>query len=126
MDLERCQAAEARLPAVDLERAREWYADKLGLIPLERRVGGLRYQLGTSSFCLFSSSGKSDGQFTQLALSVTDIESTVRTLKSRGVIFETQTSTGMPMVNDICELQDNYPSKGPGSEGRSFVTARAI
>jgi catechol 2,3-dioxygenase-like lactoylglutathione lyase family enzyme len=32
-----------RLPAQNLERARAYYAEKLGLEPLEQREGGLRY-----------------------------------------------------------------------------------
>ncbi len=32
-----------RLPAQDLERARAFYAEKLGLEPVEGRPGGLRY-----------------------------------------------------------------------------------
>ena len=35
---------EARLPAQDLDRARAFYADKLGLEPVEERPGGLRYR----------------------------------------------------------------------------------
>ncbi|HKF91389.1 MAG TPA: VOC family protein, partial [Acidimicrobiia bacterium] len=33
-----------RLPAQDLERARTFYAEKLGLEPVEEREGGLRYR----------------------------------------------------------------------------------
>ena len=33
----------AKLPAQDLERARAFYRDKLGLEPVEERAGGLRY-----------------------------------------------------------------------------------
>jgi catechol 2,3-dioxygenase-like lactoylglutathione lyase family enzyme len=32
-----------RLPAQDLERARAFYAEKLGLEPVEEREGGLRH-----------------------------------------------------------------------------------
>ena len=35
-----------RLPAQDLERARRWYAEKLGLEPAETRDGGLSYECG--------------------------------------------------------------------------------
>jgi catechol 2,3-dioxygenase-like lactoylglutathione lyase family enzyme len=42
-----------RLPARDLERARRFYADKLGLEPAEARPGGLLYRCGGGSFALF-------------------------------------------------------------------------
>lgn len=36
-----------RLPAQDLDRARAFYAEKLGLHSVEERPGGLRYQCGS-------------------------------------------------------------------------------
>ena len=46
-----------RLPTTDLERARSWYAEKLGLEPVDERPGGLLYRVGDSEFALFASSG---------------------------------------------------------------------
>ena len=43
----------ARLPAQDLERARRFYAEKLGLEPVEERPGGLRYLPRSGEFALF-------------------------------------------------------------------------
>jgi catechol 2,3-dioxygenase-like lactoylglutathione lyase family enzyme len=43
-----------KLPAQDLERARAFYRDKLGLEPVEERIGGLRYVCGPTEFHLFS------------------------------------------------------------------------
>jgi catechol 2,3-dioxygenase-like lactoylglutathione lyase family enzyme len=47
----------ARLPAQDLERARAFYAEKLGLEPAEEREGGLRYLCANGEFALFESTG---------------------------------------------------------------------
>ncbi len=46
-----------RLPAQDLERARRFYAEKLGLEPVEERPGGLKYQCRNGYFVLFESRG---------------------------------------------------------------------
>jgi catechol 2,3-dioxygenase-like lactoylglutathione lyase family enzyme len=43
---------ETRLPTQDLQRARRWYGEKLGLVPTEEREGGLRYQCAAGIFCL--------------------------------------------------------------------------
>lgn len=43
-----------KLPAADLERARAFYRDKLGLEPVEERTGGLRYVCGPTEFHLFA------------------------------------------------------------------------
>ena len=74
-----------RLPAQDLDRAREWYRDKLGLEPIEERDGGLLYRLDNADFALFASTGASRGEFTQMGFEVEDISAAVAALKERGV-----------------------------------------
>ena len=111
---------ETRLPTQDLDRARQWYADKLGLVPAEVRDGGLRYECATGVFCLFASTGASDGTFTQMAFNVDDIEAEVAELRGRGVVFEEFGIPGLPMVNGIVDIPDNYPSKGRGERGAWF------
>jgi catechol 2,3-dioxygenase-like lactoylglutathione lyase family enzyme/quercetin dioxygenase-like cupin family protein len=106
--------AATRLPAQDLERARVFYREKLGLEAAEERPGGLRYVLGDSEFALFASSGGSPGTFTQMAIYVGDIEATVTTLRDRGVEFERYDVYGLTTRNGIAELEGNYPSKGSG------------
>jgi catechol 2,3-dioxygenase-like lactoylglutathione lyase family enzyme len=103
---------EARLPAQDLDRARRWYADKLGLEPVEERDGGLRYEGAPGVFCLFASAGAAEGAFTQLAFSVDDIETEVAELRRRGVVFEEYDMPGMRKVDGITDVAGNYPSKG--------------
>ena len=66
-----------RLPAQDLERARRFYSEQLGLEPSEEREGGLLYRMGEGVFALFVSSGASSGEFTQMGWEVDDIEATV-------------------------------------------------
>jgi catechol 2,3-dioxygenase-like lactoylglutathione lyase family enzyme len=106
-----------RLPAQDLDRARRWYAEKLGLEPVEERPGGLRYKCGTTYFVVFQSMGKASGESTQMAWEVDDIEALVTDLMSRGVEFEAVDSPGMKTVNGIAEIDGNYPSKGRGERG---------
>ena len=107
---------EARLPTQDLARARRWYADKLGLEPVEEREGGLRYEGAEGVFCLFASAGASDGSFTQMAFYVDDVESAVASLRSRGVAFEEYEGA----VNGIMDIEGNYPSKGRGERAAWF------
>ena len=56
----------ARLPAQDLERARAFYAEKLGLEPAEEREGGLRYVCANGEFARFESTGPAAGDHTQM------------------------------------------------------------
>jgi catechol 2,3-dioxygenase-like lactoylglutathione lyase family enzyme len=111
----------ARLPAQDLERARSFYAEKLGLRPIEERPGGLRYRCGTSWFALFESSGAPSGAHTQMAWEVDDLEATVDELRRRGVVFEAYDLPGLKTVNGIAEVEGHYPSRGGrGEKGAWF------
>lgn len=109
-----------RLPCEDLERARAWYRDKLGLEPAEVRAGGLLYRQGATSFALFESTGKASGEHTQMGFDVADIESVVGELKRRGVIFDDVDAPGLKTVNSIADIEGNYPSKGRGERGAWF------
>ena len=110
----------ARLPAQDLDRARSFYADKLGLHPAEEREGGLRYVCAAGEFALFESAGAPSGGHTQMGWEVEDIEATVRELRSRGVIFEEYDLPGLRTVDGIADIEGNYPSKGSGERGAWF------
>jgi predicted enzyme related to lactoylglutathione lyase len=102
----------ARLPAQNLQRAKSFYAHKLGLKSVEERPGGLRYRCGSGSFSIFESSGLPSGSHTQLAWEVEDIETTVKQLRKRGVAFEEYDLPGLKTINGIAEVSGNYPSRG--------------
>src|SRR5215210_2177507 len=78
----------AKLPARDVERARAFYADKLGLTPFGEYNSHLYYELGGSHFMVYPSGGAASGTHDQLGFMVEEVESTVATLRSNGVIFE--------------------------------------
>lgn len=105
-------AVATRLPAKDLQRARAFYAEKLGLEPSEEREGGLLYRCSRGEFALFESAGAPSGLHTQMAWDVDDIEATVAELRSRGVVFEELSLPGLTTVDGIAEVSGNYPSKG--------------
>jgi catechol 2,3-dioxygenase-like lactoylglutathione lyase family enzyme len=110
----------ARLPARDLNRARKFYSEKLGLDPIEERPGGLRYRSNDGFLVLFESAGEASGTHTQMGWEVADVESIVAALKARGVIFEEYDLPGLKTANGIAEIAGNYPSKGAGEKGAWF------
>ena len=99
--------AAARLPCQDLDRARRFYADVLGLEPDEEREGGLLYRTPAGDFGLFASSGRASGESTQMGFEVDDLDSVVEALRSRGLEFE---------EIGIVDVEGNYPSKGGRGE----------
>jgi catechol 2,3-dioxygenase-like lactoylglutathione lyase family enzyme len=92
----------ARIPVQDLDKARAFYSEKLGLEPAEERPGGLRYECAAGEFSLFESAGAASGDHTQMAWEVEDFDATVEELKSRGISFE---------EFGIAEVPGHYPSK---------------
>jgi catechol 2,3-dioxygenase-like lactoylglutathione lyase family enzyme len=105
-----------RIPVQDLDRARRFYAEMLGLEPSEERPGGLLYRCAGGEFALFDSAGGSPGTFTQMAWDADDIEATVAEMKARGVVFEEVDLPGLRTVDGIAEVSGNYPSKGGKGE----------
>ncbi|HLU54370.1 MAG TPA: VOC family protein [Pseudonocardia sp.] len=109
-----------KLPAQDLDRARRFYRDRLGLEPIEERRGGLRYVCGTTEFHVFASSGTASGSATQMGFEVEDLAEAVAELRARGVRFEGFDIPGFGAEDDIVTAPDNYPSKGTGERGAFF------
>ncbi|MGI5195505.1 VOC family protein [Streptomyces sp. CA-288835] len=105
-----------RLPAQDLDRARRFYSEQLGLEPVDERPGGLLYRCGGAEFALFKSTGASPGTFTQMGWQVDDIEAVVAELRRRGVVFEEVDVPGFRTRNGIADIDGHYPSKGAKGE----------
>lgn len=105
-----------RLPAQDLDRARRFYAERLGLEPVDERPGGLLYRCGETEFALFESAGAAPGTFTQMGWQVDDVETIVAELKQRGVMFEEVDLPGLRTKDGIADIDGNYPSKGARGE----------
>jgi catechol 2,3-dioxygenase-like lactoylglutathione lyase family enzyme len=109
-----------RLPAQDLDRARRFYSEKLGLEPREERPGGLLYECAGGAFALFKSAGTSPGTFTQMGWEVDDLAATVAELRRRGVVFEHIDVPGLKTVDGIANVTGNYASKGSGEKAAWF------
>ncbi|MFE7157047.1 VOC family protein [Streptomyces sp. NPDC057636] len=105
-----------RLPAQDLERARRFYAERLGLEPVDERPGGLLYRCGDTEFALFKSTGAAPGTFTQMGWQVDDVETIVAELEQRGVTFEEVDLPGFRTKDGIAEIDGKYRSKGGRGE----------
>jgi catechol 2,3-dioxygenase-like lactoylglutathione lyase family enzyme len=105
-----------RLPAADLERARRFYSERLGLEPVESREGAYRYECGGQSFAVFASAGRPSGTHTQMGFYVTDIDATVAALRQRGLEFDDVEIPGLPSRDGIVEIPGAYPSTGAVGE----------
>lgn len=79
----------ATLPAADMDRAKAWYADKLGLQPVESlETGESWYEIGGTKFLLYPSQFAGSNQATAAGMMVEDFDSAIAELKGNGVVFE--------------------------------------
>ena len=87
----------AYFPARDLERARKFYEQTLGLVPQQEMNGGVVYAFagGTAAF-LYPTPNAGTSKASQAFWSVQDVDREVETLEARGVTFEQYDSADMP------------------------------
>lgn len=77
------------VPASDIDRAMQWYEEKLGFKPREKTPGGCIYEAGGGSmFTLYPTPNAGKSPATLLGFEVSDIAAEMRELRSRGVKFE--------------------------------------
>lgn len=107
----------ATIPAQQLDRARAYYDEKLGLKPTEERPEGLVYECGGGSFLLFPSSGEASGTHTQLSWAVDDLNAAVDQLRRNGVVFEEYDLPGFKTVDGIAEIEGERGAWFKDSEG---------
>ena len=109
------------IPVQDLERARTWYAEKLGLEPVEEAPGGLFYECGAGTrFLLFPSPAAGTAQNTAAGWSVPDIEAEVAELRARGVVFEEYDTPGLATVGGIATTGPVRAAWFKDSEGNTL------
>ncbi|MEM7324188.1 MAG: VOC family protein [Actinomycetota bacterium] len=78
------------LPAIDIDRARAWYRDKLGLEPVDADPGDeeLLYNTGTAKFGVYRSDHAGRNLATAARLVTDDFDTVHATLLANGVEFE--------------------------------------
>ena len=117
----------ASLPAADLERAKRFYAEKLGLTPESELPGGLFYRCGKDTrLSVFTSEGEASGTHTQALWLVEDVESAVAALKARGVIFEEYDLPSLKTVNSIATIGTAKGAWFKDSEGNLLSLAQFV
>ena len=77
------------LPAHDIERAKRWYSEKLGLTPeMDLGPSGQLYQTGGTRWLIYQTPNAGTGKHTLGGWIVGDIDAEMREMRERGVVFE--------------------------------------
>jgi catechol-2,3-dioxygenase len=96
----------ANVPASDLERARRFYADILGLKPSGENPGGLMYTTdGGTSFFVYQTEHAGKAEHTIAQWHVASVADEVRDLQARGVRFEHYDMPGVTWDGDVATLE---------------------
>jgi predicted enzyme related to lactoylglutathione lyase len=98
----------ANIPAADLERARAFYADTLGLTPAHEMEGVmLMYRTeGDSWFNVYQTEYAGLAKHTIAQWHVDDVDAAVRDLQDKGVTFEHYDMPGVEWNGDVASMGD--------------------
>ena len=92
------------LPVVDLERARKFYEEKLGLkVTGTDPSPGVHFQVGNGEL-YFYQRGATKADHTVASFRVKDAEAELSELKATGVVFEEYDLPGLKTVNGIATM----------------------
>jgi len=94
----------ATIPVADMERAKAFYRDRLGLDPVKETDQWVTYRSGDSVFQLYPSASAGSAGHTLGGWVVDDLDGAVTVLRSRGVEFEEYDFPGLRTVDGIATL----------------------
>jgi predicted enzyme related to lactoylglutathione lyase len=90
------------IPVADVERARKFYEQVVGLVPKQEYAGGVIYECGKGSWVfLYPSAGAGTSEASQAFWQVEDIVAEVAELRARGVVFEEYDMPGLKTEDGI-------------------------
>jgi catechol 2,3-dioxygenase-like lactoylglutathione lyase family enzyme len=107
------------LPVVNVDRARRFYEEKLGLQGGEPRpYGGIAYHLsGDSTIELSPRNEPTKNEYTAASFEVEDVEREVQDLEGRGVRFEDYDVEDLKTVNHVARLGEEKAAWFKDPEG---------
>lgn len=117
----------AILPAKDLQRARGFYKEKLGLEPSEERADGLMYQTpaGAKVF-MYETDNAGTAQNTAMGWATSDIEAEVADLRGRGVVFEEYDFPGLKTEDGIATSEGFRGAWFKDTEGNILAVSQEL
>jgi catechol 2,3-dioxygenase-like lactoylglutathione lyase family enzyme len=112
------------IPAADMTRARQFYAEKLGLTPVAELPTRLVYECGGSSFALVPSDSAGKAPYSLMTWYVDDLATEMAALRSLDVAFEEYDTPWLKTVNGVANLDGNQLAWFKDSEGNLLALAQ--
>jgi catechol 2,3-dioxygenase-like lactoylglutathione lyase family enzyme len=117
----------ATAAALDLDRARQWYEDRLGLIPEKKDEGGVWYRFsGDTWLYLYGSSTAGTARNTIAGWTVKGIEAVMAGLRARGVVFEDYDFGELKTVGGLADFGSAKAAWFKDSEGNTFELSEVL
>ncbi|HSD40676.1 MAG TPA: VOC family protein [Burkholderiales bacterium] len=116
------------LPVKDLDRARDFYQNKLGLAPDGLQPDGkfLFRANGGALLALFPKPGGTKAEHTAVSFLVQDIVGEIRALEGRGVTFHDYDLPGFKTVGHVCVLGSEKAAWFNDTEGNILCLHEAV
>lgn len=95
------------LPAADMDRAKRWFSEKLGLEPSTVMGDDACFYPAADTpmgFLLYSSAFAGSSQATSASWAVGDIDEVMAALRARGVVFEEYDLPGVTTTGGVVEI----------------------
>jgi predicted enzyme related to lactoylglutathione lyase len=105
------------LPAMDIERAKRFYAEKLGLTPTLEHEAAIQYFGQDARFVLYPTPNPARGGHTQMGFTVDDLKAEVADLRSRGVVFEEYDYPNLKTEDGVAKTPAGWAAWFKDSEG---------
>ena len=116
----------AYIPVSNLQRARKFYEETLGLKPGEQYGGGVIYRCGETEAFLYLTPNAGTSKASQAFWQVADVEAEVTELKARGVVFEEYDMPGIKMQNSIATGGGAKTAWFKDSEGNIMAVSQRL
>lgn len=112
------------IAASDLERAKTWYAEKLGLKPSREDMFGAWYEAGGGKFLIFPTQYAGTAKNTVMEWTVDDVENEVAELQGRGVEFDTFDMEGVTWNGVVASMGESKAAWFKDSEGNILAISQ--
>jgi catechol 2,3-dioxygenase-like lactoylglutathione lyase family enzyme len=119
-------AFHATIPAIDINRAKKFYSEKLGFVPASETPAGTIYKCKDSWFLLYATQFAGTAQHTLAGWETDHIEKEIAELKTRGVKFEEYDYPNLKTVDSIATIGPNKAAWFKDSEGNILAITQMV
>jgi catechol 2,3-dioxygenase-like lactoylglutathione lyase family enzyme len=96
----------ATIAVSDMDRAKKFYGEILGLKVVEESPAGTRFENASGgNLFVYPSQFAGTNKATYAGFDVEDVEATVKELRGRGIVFEEYDFPGLKTVDGIAEME---------------------